>query len=76
MEKKTKSKEMQEIIKRINPNIIEIVIFSEKTILEDDIEDWPIVDALICFYSSGFPLYKAIEYTKLRNPYQINNVKK
>ena len=37
-------------------------------------ENWPLCDCLIAFHSRGFPLEKAIAYTKLRNPYIINNL--
>jgi inositol-hexakisphosphate/diphosphoinositol-pentakisphosphate 1-kinase len=33
--------------------------------LHQPIEEWPIVDVLIAFFSKGFPLQKAIEYTTL-----------
>ena len=37
-------------------------------------EAWPLCDCLIAFHSKGFPLDKAIAYTKLRRPYIINNL--
>ena len=53
---------------------IKTVIFSETTILEEAVEDWPVCDCLIAFHSVGFPLGKAIEYAKLRKPFIINNL--
>jgi inositol hexakisphosphate/diphosphoinositol-pentakisphosphate kinase len=47
-----------EQLKRISPEI-DILIFPEEMILSEKETDWPKVDALVCFYSEGFPLYKA-----------------
>ena len=49
-------------------------MFNDKTILEESIEDWPICDCLIAFYSNGFPLRKAIDYVKLRKPLVFNDL--
>ena len=34
------------------------------------------VDALICFYSDGFPFIKAWEYVRKHKPFLINNLEK
>ena len=51
----------------------EIIIFTEDIIFKQEIENWPIVDALIIFYSDGFPYNKALKYINLRKPFLIND---
>ncbi|CAH8568664.1 unnamed protein product [Schistosoma turkestanicum] len=75
MAKKAMSKPMKEILRRMDKfQHIKIIIFDEKMILESPIESWPICDALVSFYSEGFPLKKAIAYSKLRKPYLVNDL--
>jgi len=66
---------MREIIARLPTEIFEVVTFGDECILEKPIEEWPIVECLIAFYSGGYPLMKAIEYVSLRQPYLINDLK-
>jgi inositol hexakisphosphate/diphosphoinositol-pentakisphosphate kinase len=59
---------MQNILQRLNVNgEFEIVYFTQKVILEDPVDNWPEVDCLIAFFSTGFPLLKAIEYVSASN---------
>jgi inositol hexakisphosphate/diphosphoinositol-pentakisphosphate kinase len=45
-------------------------------ILNDPIEDWPIVECLISFYSSGFPFEKALKYVEVYRPFLVNDLHK
>ena len=74
MDKKSRSRPMKEIMRRLPEKEFEIVIFGNDCLLNDPVEKWPIVDCLIGFYSGGFPLKKAQEYVKLRQPWCCNNL--
>lgn len=76
MTKKTMSKPMTEILQRLPGDTFEIIIFEERQILEEVIEKWPVVECLIAFHSSGFPLDKAIAYAKLRKPFVVNDLRR
>lgn len=66
---------MQNILQRIQvKDYIKVVMFDDQTILEQPVEEWPVCDCLIAFYSKGFPLTKAIEYVKLRRPLVFNDL--
>ena len=52
---------------------VRVVIFTDDTILHKPVEQWPYCDALIAFYSKGFPLAKAIKYVTVRQPKMVIN---
>ena len=75
MAKKSHSKPMKEIIRRLeNFPLLQIIVFEEDVILTQPVEQWPVVNALISFFSSGFPLDKAIAYKNLRHPFVVNDL--
>ncbi|XP_062985625.1 inositol hexakisphosphate and diphosphoinositol-pentakisphosphate kinase 2 [Elgaria multicarinata webbii] len=75
MAKKSKSKPMNEILERLSMfKYITVVIFEEDVILNEPVENWPLCDCLISFHSKGFPLDKAVAYSRLRNPFVINDL--
>lgn len=76
MDKKAKSEPMQQILKRLTESQFEVIVFGDDMLLNRDMEEWPICDALIAFFSMGFPLDKAEAYVKLRSPVLVNELSK
>ncbi|XP_077864914.1 inositol hexakisphosphate and diphosphoinositol-pentakisphosphate kinase 2-like [Saccoglossus kowalevskii] len=77
MSKKSMSKPMKEILLRLERfEYIVTNIFSEDVILNKAVEDWPLCDCLVSFFSQGFPLQKAVQYAELRKPFVINDLHK
>ncbi|CAK4393012.1 unnamed protein product [Aphanomyces euteiches] len=75
MEKKSRSKPMQEILRRlVKKKQFDLVIFTDDMILNRPIEEWPICEAIFSFYSTGFPLAKAESYVQLRRPVLVNDL--
>ncbi|KAL7419835.1 inositol hexakisphosphate and diphosphoinositol-pentakisphosphate kinase [Cryptotrichosporon argae] len=80
MDVKARSKAMREILTRlveIEQGGVDVKIFGDVVILEEDISHWPPVDVLISFFSTDFPLPKALAYTQIPNrlpPISINSL--
>ncbi|RSH88674.1 hypothetical protein EHS25_002901 [Saitozyma podzolica] len=80
MDVKARSKAMREILTRlvdIERGGVDVKIFGDMVILEEDISHWPPVDVLISFFSKDFPLPKALAYTQIPNrppPISINSL--
>ena len=67
---------MKEIVTRVvSLGFFDVKIFTDEVILKEPIEKWPLCDCLISFFSSGFPLEKAIAYAELRKPFLLNDLK-
>ena len=75
LEKKRRNKDLPKLIDYlIKLYHIQVVIFSDETIINEPISKWPNCDALLCFYTPEHPVQKTKDYIKLNNPFLINDL--
>ena len=74
MKKKIHSPHMQQILDFIKEfNDFDLIEFKEEMLFNQEVEEWPIVESMIVFYSTGFPYSKVLKYINLRKPFLPND---
>lgn len=77
MEKKAESQQMKQMVEQLRSHRrLDVLVFPQRMILQDPVEKWPNVGALIAFHSDAFPLDKVQEYAQLRKPFVFNDLAK
>ena len=82
MDKKARSKPMTEMLSRLTSFAADgqaefkVIYFGDEVLLEKPVEEWPLCEALIAFFSKDFPLQKAQQYVTLRRPLVFNDLDK
>lgn len=77
MAKKIDSKPMRAILHHLKfTDKFQIVEFDQDMILNQPIEEWPKVECLITFYSSGLPYEKVVSYVTKYKPFLVNDIYK
>jgi hypothetical protein len=67
---------MESVLRRLEKsNSFDIIRFEEEMILNDHPDTWPVVECLIGFVSTGFPLDKALQYVERVRPIEVNPLK-
>ena len=73
-ERKVRARPMTQILGRIDRATFDVIIFSDELMRDAPVEEWPVVDCLLSWYSAGFPLAKAEAYVALRQPFCVNDL--
>ena len=74
MDKKVKARPMKQILKNlINYGEFTVITIEEQIFMNEEPENWPVVDCLITFYSVGFPYSKMEKYIQRVKPFLIND---
>ena len=74
MDKKATSKPMRAILTRLPEDYFDVTVFGDDCLLNKPVEEWPVVECLISFFSGHFPIEKGLAYVELRKPFMINDL--